>query len=166
MEPDREMMWLWNILEIIVIVFIFSMVIQYLYRTLQNEGFEDATADAKEPAVLAYPPNGPSPVDLYNKQPYHLLSDVMQPPRMKESLSCVNSRSCYATDFQRMIEKTGTFRQVTNNYKRGFPDSCTGWQQELALNFYKADPVPIPVDHTGGSVSEVLALHAPSVSEA
>jgi hypothetical protein len=150
------MMWLWTILEIIIIVSIFAYAINYLNHKLQYEAFEDVTANvnAKEPAVLAYPPNGPSPVDLYNKQPYHLLSDVMQPPRMKESISCVNSRSCYATDFQRMIEKTGTFRQLTNNYKRGFPDSCTGWQQELALNFYKADTVPIPVDNTGGSVSE------------
>ena len=151
-------MWLWTILEIIIIVSIFAYAINYLNHKLQYEAFEDVTVDAnanaKEPAVLAYPPNGPSPVDLYNKQPYHLLSDVMQPPRMKESISCVNSRSCYATDFQRMIEKTGTFRQLTNNYKRGFPDSCTGWQQELALNFYKVDTVPIPVDNTGGSVSE------------
>ena len=151
-------MWLSTILEIIVIVCIFAYAINYLNRRLQYEAFEDATADAnanaKEPAVLAYPPNGPSPVDLYNRQPYHLLSDIMQPPRMKESISCVNSRSCYATDFQRMIEKTGTFRQLTNNYKRGFPDSCTGWQQELSLNFYKADPVPIPPNNTGGSVSE------------
>lgn len=151
-------MWLSTILEIIIIVCIFAYAINYLNRRLQYEAFEDTTADAnanaKEPAVLAYPPNGPSPVDLYNRQPYHLLSDVMQPPRMKESISCVNSRSCYATDFQRMIEKTGTFRQLTNNYKRGYPDSCTGWQQELALNFYKADPVPIPPNNTGGSVSE------------
>jgi hypothetical protein len=149
------MTWLWTILEIVIIICIFAYAIQYLNRTLHQEAFEAfEDAPAKEPPVLAYPPNGPSPVDLYNKQPYHLLSDVMQPPRMKEALSCVNSRSCYATDFQRMIEKTGTFRQLTNNYKRGFPDSCTGWQQELALNFYKADPVPIPPNNTGGSVSE------------
>jgi len=149
------MTWLWTILEIVVIICIFAYAIHYLNRKLNEEAFDDVPMmDKKEPPVLSYPPNGPSPVDLYNKQPYHLLSDEMQPPRMKESLSCVNSRSCYATDFQRMIEKTGTFRQLTNNYKRGFPDSCTGWQQELALNFYKADPVPIPPNNTGGSVSE------------
>jgi len=93
----------------------------------------------KEPdtAVLSYPPNGPSPADIDTPHPYHLLGDIMAPPREKESVSCVNSRSCYATDFGRTIEKTGNFRQMTNNYKRNYPDSCTGWNQELTLNFYK-----------------------------
>ena len=80
--------------------------------------------------------------DLYNNQPYHLLSDEMSPPHMKESLSCVNSRSCYASDFERIISKTGNFRQFTNNYKRGYPDSCSSPYQELVLNFYKADSLP------------------------
>jgi len=87
--------------------------------------------------LLDYRPNQPSPIDLHNTQPYHLLSDIMQEPRVKESLSCVNSRSCYATDFQRSIEKTGNFLQMTNNYKRKYPDSCSGGHQELTLNFYK-----------------------------
>jgi len=87
--------------------------------------------------LLDYRPNQPSPVDLQNTQPYHLLSDIMEQPRVKESLSCVNSRSCYATDFQRTIEKTGNYNQMTNNYKRKYPDSCSGTEQELTLNFYK-----------------------------
>jgi hypothetical protein len=87
--------------------------------------------------LLDYRPNQPSPVDLHNTQPYHLLSDIMQEPRVKESLSCVNSRSCYATDFQRSIEKTGNYNQLTNNYKRKYPDSCSSPLQELVLNFYK-----------------------------
>jgi len=82
------------------------------------------------------------PADVYNNQPYHLLSDEMSPPRMKESLSCVNSRSCYASDFERMISRTGNFRQFTNNYKRGYPDSCSSPYQELVLNFYKAETLP------------------------
>ena len=82
------------------------------------------------------------PADVYNNQPYHLLGDEMSPPRMKESLSCVNSRSCYASDFERMISRTGNFRQFTNNYKRGYPDSCSSPYQELVLNFYKAETLP------------------------
>ncbi len=103
--------------------------------------------------VMEFPPDTPAPADVYNNQPYHLLADEMAPPRIKESFSCVNSRSCYATDFDRMIEKTGNFRQMTNNYKRGYPDSCSAPYQELVLNFYKADPMPIPENNTGGSVS-------------
>jgi hypothetical protein len=106
-----------------------------------------------EGPVMEFPPDTPAPADVYNNQPYHLLGDEMPPPRVKESLSCVNSRSCYATDFDRMIAKTGNFRQMTNNYKRGYPDSCSAPYQELVLNFYKADPMPIPENNTGGSVS-------------
>jgi hypothetical protein len=105
--------------------------------------------------VLEFPPDTPAPADIYNNQPYHLLGDEISPPRVKESISCVNSRSCYATDFERMISKTGTFRQMTNNYKRGYPDSCSAPYQELVLNFYKADEMPIPNNNTGRSVSEV-----------
>ena len=96
----------------------------------------DASADPNQD-ILDYRPNQPSPVDLDNSQPYHLLSDIMGQPRVKEALSCVDSRSCYATDFQRTIEKTGNYNQQTNNYKRKYPDSCSSPFQELVLNFYK-----------------------------
>jgi hypothetical protein len=105
--------------------------------------------------VMEFPPDSPGPADIYNNQPYHLLGDEMSPPRVKETISCVNSRSCYASDFERMVSKTGNYRQWTNNYKRGYPDSCSAPYQELVLNFYKADPMPIPKNNTGGSVSEV-----------
>jgi hypothetical protein len=107
-----------------------------------------------EGPLMEFPPDTPGPADLYNNQPYHLLGDEMSPPRVNESISCVNSRSCYATDFQRMISKTGNFRQMTNNYKRGYPDSCSAPYQELVLNFYKTDAMPVPLNNTGGSVSE------------
>jgi hypothetical protein len=115
-----------------------------LSRKVGNEG-----------TVLEYPPESPAPADLYNNQPYHLLGDEMPPPRVNETISCVNSRSCYATDFERMVSKTGNYRQMTNNYKRGYPDSCSAPYQELVLNFYKADPMPVPQNNTGGSVSEI-----------
>jgi hypothetical protein len=73
--------------------------------------------------------------------PYHLLNDILEQPRLNESLSCVNSRSCYAVDFNRALEKNGSFRQITNNYKRNFPDSCSAPKQELVLNFYKNNPL-------------------------
>jgi hypothetical protein len=107
-----------------------------------------------ESPIMEFPPDSPAPADIYNNQPYHLLGDEMSPPRVKESISCVNSRSCYATDFTRMIDKTGNFRQMTNNFKRGYPDSCSALTQELVLNFYKADPMAIPHNNTGNSVSE------------
>jgi len=109
-----------------------------------SEAFESSKKEDKlektektEDPLLAFQPGSGEPVDLHNGQPYHLLSDEMGMPREKESLSCVTSRSCYASDFQRILEKNGSFRQLTNNYKRGYPDSCSGLQQELTMNFYK-----------------------------
>lgn len=109
----------------------------------------------EESSILEYPPNTPGPANIYNSDPYHLLGDEMPPPRVKETISCVNSRSCYASDFERMVSKTGNYRQMTNNYKRGYPDSCSAPYQELVLNFYQADTMPVPLNNTGGSVSEV-----------
>lgn len=114
----------------------------------------DPTINKASSPIMEYPPDSPDQADLYNDQPYHLLSDILSPPREKESISCVNSRSCYAADFDRMVSKTGNFRQMTNNYKRGYPDSCSSPYQELVLNFYKADPMAVPANNTGGSVSE------------
>lgn len=140
-------------LEIILCILLIAIAV-YFYR--YTEGFENVPSilqsDGANP-ILEFVPDSPSPADIYDTQPYHLLSDIMEVPRTKESISCVNSRNCYATDFGRMIEKTGTFRQMTNNYKRNYPDSCTAPTQELVLNFYKTDPMPIPSNNTGKSVS-------------
>ena len=97
--------------------------------------------EKKEDVILEFPPDTPSPTNLSSTVPYHLLEDEFAAPRQIESISNVNSRSCYAADFQRMVEKTGNYRQLTNNYKRGYPDSCSAPTQELVLNFYKADPI-------------------------
>jgi hypothetical protein len=104
------------------------------------EAFENPAPLKKddESPVMDYPPNGPSPAEVYNEHPYHLLSDIMSSPSDKESLSKINSRTCYATDFEQTVTKTGNYRQTTNNYKRNYPDSCSGWNQELTLNFYKS----------------------------
>jgi len=108
-----------------------------------SENFEDHKPDVfGDSPILEFPPNTPGPSDLYNNQPYHLLADEL-PSHQNEILSCVNSRSCYATDFERMVSKTGNYSQMTNNYKRGYPDSCSSPYQELVMNFYKADPMYI-----------------------
>jgi hypothetical protein len=127
----------------------------YSFWSEAFENLNDRPAEiGSESTIMEFPPDTPAPSKLYNNQPYHLLEDEISPPRINETISCVNSRSCYATDFQRMVDKTGNYRQLTNNYKRNYPDSCSAPYQELVLNFYKAEPVPIPKNNTGGSVSE------------
>lgn len=81
-------------------------------------------------------PGMPASVDLYSTAPYHLLADRLAP--VEEVLSCVNSRSCFATDAEAQLSRVGNYRQLTNNYKRDYPDSCSALRQELVLGFYEA----------------------------
>jgi len=107
-----------------------------------HEGFE---SQEKEDALLDHPPGKPAPVELYDKQPYHLLSDRLSPALdgSKGTLSCVNSRSCYATDAEAYLSRVGNYRQMTNNYKHEYPDSCSALRQELVLGFYSAMPLSV-----------------------
>jgi len=104
---------------------------------------QPAELEQKESELLEHAPGKPAPVDLYRDRPYHLLSDRLGPPRDQETLSCVNSRSCYAVDAEAHLSKVGNYRQLTNNYKREYPDNCSALRQELVLNFYKAEPVSV-----------------------
>lgn len=52
------------------------------------------------------------------------------------------AQGCHEVDFQTRLEKTGNFRQLTNNYKRGDPDSCSAPIQDLTFAIYKTEPIP------------------------
>ena len=107
-----------------------------------SEGVKEEKKESfEESVVLTFPPGKPAPVNKDSHTPFHLLEDVMAPPRDKEALSCVTSRSCYATDFDAQQSKLGNYRQWTNQYKRGTPDNCSAPRQELVLNFYKAETI-------------------------
>jgi len=97
-----------------------------------QEGFEEKkdTSDS----IMDYPPNGPSPADVYTEHPYHLLRDILPTASSGPAMS---SHSCYETDFEQATSKTGTYRQLTNNFKRSYPDNCSTWNQNLLLSFYK-----------------------------
>jgi len=73
------------------------------------------------------------------REPYSLLKGWL--PLASEP-TYMNAASCRAADFQTRLEPTGNFRQLTNNYKRGDPDSCSGPIQDLTFAIYKSDPIP------------------------
>lgn len=73
------------------------------------------------------------------RQSYSLLLDWLP---LAEQPTYTSAESCRALDFQPRLERTGNFRQLTNNYKRGDPDSCSGPIQDLTMAFYKTTPVP------------------------
>ncbi len=107
-----------------------------------QEAFQNQTSQNKVEDVEAINLNGMSPADAslnQPRQPYSLLLGWL--PLATENTYTTAER-CRALDFQPRLERTGNFRQLTNNYKRGDPDSCSGPIQDLSLAFYKTTPVP------------------------
>ena len=80
--------------------------------------------------------SGPADATLSSpRDPYHLLGDYMPPG--EERLANLKSECAYISDAQRRIEKTGSYGQVTNNYKHKNPDNASTWLHELSVSFYK-----------------------------
>jgi hypothetical protein len=85
--------------------------------------------------------NGMTPGDpdlTQLRRPYALLKDWL--PLASEPMY-MTAKDCHEADFQGRLEKTRNFRQMTNNYKRGDPDSCSGPIQDLTFAFYKTEPI-------------------------
>jgi hypothetical protein len=100
-----------------------------------KESFEDKKTEVVGSGAVSAV--SPAPADLENERlPYHLLRGVL-PDAAKDEPTQMNAEACYNKDFQTKISPTGNFRQLTNNYKRAAPDSCSGWEQEFVGAFYK-----------------------------
>jgi len=106
-------------------------------RLERIEAFQTKTAvDASVEAMTLEPDDATLQMP---RQPYSLLKDFL--PQAVERVS-PNAKRCYEADFQTRIEKTGNFRQLTNNYKRSEPDSCSSPLHEFVLSYYKPDVLP------------------------
>ncbi len=69
-------------------------------------------------------------------KPYHPLSDwISDAPR--DTVSCLTAGCCYETSFKNRIDLVGNFRQMTNNYRHAYPDSCSSPQTQFVTAFYK-----------------------------
>jgi hypothetical protein len=86
--------------------------------------------------ILDHSPDPTSPVELHNSQPYHLLDDEFSPHNPIESLSTLTRPECYIADNEQKMSKIGNFSQITNNYKRKYPDHCSAPFLELVSSFY------------------------------
>lgn len=82
--------------------------------------------------------NDKADANLTNDQPYHLLQD--ERPNATPMLSTVSTAGCYATDMEQHLSKVGNHRQLTNNYRRAGPDSCSAPWKELLFHFYEMTP--------------------------
>lgn len=84
----------------------------------------------------------PGLADLENlRQPYTLLRGVL-PDSPAQKTSGLDAKACYTGDFQNRLQRTGNFRQLTNNYKRGTPDSCSAPLTEFVTSFYQVEALP------------------------
>jgi len=80
--------------------------------------------------------SGPADATLDEaRKPYHLLGDYLEPA--EERVANLKSECAYIADGQRRIELTGSYGQITNNYKKAKPDNGSTLRRELSLSFYK-----------------------------
>ncbi len=47
------------------------------------------------------------------------------------------AQQCWMKDYTRSLERAGSFAQRTNNYQHGNAESCSAWNHDLILDFYK-----------------------------
>lgn len=105
-------------------------------EAFQNIGPAGEVTGAPEGDSLDEP--APATLDTPRK-PYNLLQQL--PPAPRGSISCLKASCCAETDFEWRTNLTGNYLQRTNNYKREFPDNCSGPLHELTLAFYKPTPL-------------------------
>jgi hypothetical protein len=99
-----------------------------------KEAFENIVSGTPETTDVS----GPADASLKQpRKPYNLLEQL--PPAPRGSISCLKASCCAETDFEWRTNQTGNFLQRTNNYKREFPDNCSGPLHELTLAFYKPE---------------------------
>ena len=84
-------------------------------------------------------PREPGPADATLDKPrdsYNLL-DHLEDASTDQRIANLTSECAYIADGQRLIEKTGSYGQVTNNYKHKKPDNGSTLLHELSVSFYK-----------------------------
>jgi hypothetical protein len=79
--------------------------------------------------------SGPAEATLDTpREPYNLLGDYLKPAEGR--IANLKSECAYVADGQKRIEKTGSYGQITNNYKKAKPDNGSTLLRELSLSFY------------------------------
>lgn len=139
-----------------IVILLLVIVLAFFVARPTKEGFQLFPSPADMPRTRYFedrPPyedvSGPAAATLDQpRTPYHLLAGVL-PNAPRDTLSCITSRGCVRVDFERRTDLTGNYRQLTNNYKRGYPDSCSAPFHELVLSFYKPETLSSMVPSLG-----------------
>jgi hypothetical protein len=142
MDSDILTLFIVAVLAMIVVYAIYPPItydsfINYLQNDfIKNYGYP-TTQLCDMPLTSPLPQlSGPADATLdVPRTPYHLLGDYLEPA--EERLANLKSECAYIADGQRYIEKTGSYGQMTNNYKKEKPDNGSTLMRELSLSFYK-----------------------------
>lgn len=143
----KETTLLWSIALVGISFLVLTLLLQ-MHECMQfvvsrpalavKEPFEEPSKEEKVEGVQEKS-MGAADADLKEiRKPYHLLEANS---RTETTLNKVGAESCYINDFQKEIEKTGSYKQHTNNYRRAGPDSCNTYMQEFVTSFYNAAEV-------------------------
>jgi len=137
-------------LTIGILVILYGYLVNLFFNTESFKDVDFITNKGYPTNQLCKPPlttepelSGPANASLDNpRDPYHLLGDYLEPATKPEKslggkLANLTSECAYIADGERKIELTGTYGQVTNNYKRSKPDNGSTLLHELSLSFYK-----------------------------
>ena len=84
-------------------------------------------------------PREPGPADATldaPRNPYKLL-EHLESASNEQRIANLTSECAYIADGQRLIEKTGSSGQATNNYRHKNPDNGSTLLHELSVSFYK-----------------------------
>jgi len=127
-----------DLIIILTIIFgLFLILIKYIQHGHQVSGFQNMTPAPVGDKPIKYV-TGPADSMLNPRVPYHLLQGVLEDAAVDDQPNTAfNAQACYESDFANRIQLTGNYNQLTNNYRRKNPDSCSAPVHELVNNFYK-----------------------------
>ena len=134
-EFINTFVWLFFILAFIL--FVIPMLTKEAFSNIEEHSGYPTKQLCSMPLTSPIPElSGPADATLDDaRKPYHLLGDYLEPA--EERLANLKSECAYIADGQRRIELTGSYGQITNNYKKAKPDNGSTLRRELSLSFYK-----------------------------
>jgi len=130
-------------LVIVVVAYIYIMFFQQVSYTDGFSDFYPVNNDLCNIPLTTSESRASGPADATldsPRVPYNLLGDYLEPavgPGEAPRTANLTSECAYIADGQRLIEKTGSYGQITNNYKRAKPDNGSTWLHELSVSFYR-----------------------------
>jgi len=118
---------------IISLIFVFFFIVYFLdFFSMSEYIIIRNPIRFKEPFVTLKPANVDSSFSLL---------DGVLPLKDVQTDGHLNSQTCYDTNFQSRLERTGNYLQRTNNYRHKDAESCTTPFQEFVNAYYKVEPL-------------------------